>query len=82
VSERRCFRAGAFSSISYSSASRINGTQPAPLSTDTISSSGNRSSMPEQMMLTTTRAARDGTGGLFERGPLLAPQLLEFAGSG
>ena len=34
----------------------MNGIQPTPLSTDTILSSGCRSSIPEQMMLTTTRA--------------------------
>ena len=31
-------------------------SSPVPLSTDTIFSSGKRSSIPEQMMLTTTRA--------------------------
>ena len=34
----------------------MNGIHPVPLSTETTLSSGNRSSIPEQMMFTTTRA--------------------------
>jgi hypothetical protein len=56
VSDKRAKSAGAFSAISYVRASSTNGIQPAPLSTDTIRRPGCRSSIPEQMMLTTLRA--------------------------
>ena len=48
--------AGAFSGSSQSMVSRMKGTQPIPLSTETILSFGKRSKTPEKMVLMTTRA--------------------------